>query len=126
MYKRQVLASVARRALQDHSSRHLQVGALHIDTAAKAVDVNGTPLRLSRREFEVLVTMASDPAKVFSREELSRTVWGASHALHGRTIESHVCRLRHRLTDAGAPGLIANSWGRGWALLDPMRGSQQA
>jgi len=123
---RAVLASVARRALQDLSSRHLQVGALRIDTAAKAVEVNGTPLRLSRREFEVLVTMASDPAKVFSREELSRTVWGASHrALNGRTVESHVCRLRHRLTDAGAPELIANSWGRGWALLDPMRGSQQ-
>lgn len=116
---RAVLASVARRALQDHSSRHLQVGALHIDTAAKAVEVNGTPVRLSRREFEVLVTMAADPSKVFSRDELSRTVWGSARPLNGRTVESHVCRLRHRLADAGATDLIRNSWGRGWALLDP-------
>ena len=116
---RAVLASVARRALEDHSSRHLQVGPLHIDTAAKAVQVNGTPVRLSRREFEVLVTMAADPAKVFTRDELSRTVWGAAHALNGRTVESHVFRLRHRLADAGATDLVHNSWGRGWALLDP-------
>ena len=120
---RAVLASVARRALQDHSSRHLQVGALHIDTAAKAVEVNGTPVRLSRREFEVLVTMAADPSKVFSRDELSRTVWGSARVMHGRTVESHVCRLRHRLADAGATDVIANSWGRGWSLLDPMQRS---
>ena len=118
---RAVLASVARRALQDHSSRHLQVGALHIDTAAKAVEVNGTPVRLSRREFEVLVTMAADPSKVFSRDELSRTVWGAAHAGSGRTIESHICRLRRRLEDAGAHGLIANRHGQGYMLQDPAR-----
>ena len=64
--------------------------------------------------------MAGDPAKVFSRDELARAAWGCSD-LNGRTVESHVCRLRHRLNDAGATGLIANSWGRGWALLDPMR-----
>ena len=116
---RAVVTNVARRALSDHSSRHLQVGALHIDTAAKAVEVNGNPVRLSRREFEVLVTLAGDPAKVFSREDLARTVWGSARPLNGRTVESHVCRLRHRLADAGATDLVRNSWGRGWALLDP-------
>jgi DNA-binding response OmpR family regulator len=112
---RAVLLSVARRVLHDLTSRHLQVGALHINTAAKAADINGTPVRLSRREFELLITMASDPSKVFSRDELARTVWGAAKP-NGRTVESHVCRLRHRLSDAGGDHLVKNCWGQGWKL----------
>jgi DNA-binding response OmpR family regulator len=117
---RAVVLAVARRALEYVARRDLQIGGLHIDTAAQTAIYNGQPIRLSRREYEVLLTMASDPAKVFSRAELARAAWGCSD-LSGRTVESHVCRLRHRLNDAGATGLIANSWGRGWALLDPMR-----
>jgi DNA-binding response OmpR family regulator len=112
---RTVLLSVARRVLHDVTSRHLQVGALHIDTAAKAADINGNPVHLSRREFEILVTMAADPTRVFSRSELARTVWGSASP-SGRTIDTHVTRLRHRLRAAGANQLVKNSWGQGWAL----------
>jgi DNA-binding response OmpR family regulator len=122
---RAVLLSVARRALEDVARRDIHVGDLHIDTAAKTAVYNGQPIRLSRREFDVLVTMASDPAKVFSRNDLARTVWGSGQARSGRTVDSHVARLRHRLSDAGATDLVANSWGRGWALLDPMRPRQE-
>jgi len=121
MLLRAVLLTVARRALQDVAQRDIQIGDLHIDTAAKTAIYHGEPIRLSRREYDVLLTMASEPAKVFSRADLARAVWGSSAPLSGRTIDSHVSRLRHRLTDAGATGLVANSWGRGWALLDPMR-----
>jgi DNA-binding response OmpR family regulator len=112
---RAVLLSVARRVLQDITSRHLHVGDLHIDTAAKSADINGTPVHLSRIEFDVLVTMATDPSKVFSRHELARTVWGSTQ-LSGRTIDSHICRLRHRLSAAGGDQFVANTWGQGWAL----------
>jgi DNA-binding response OmpR family regulator len=112
---RAVLVSVARRVLDDVTSRHLQVGALHIDTAARAAEINGTPVRLTRREFEVLVTMAADPSKVFSRDELAHTVWGYTH-VSGRTVDSHVARLRHRLAAAGGDHFVANFWGQGWAL----------
>lgn len=115
---RAVILSVARRALQEITSRHIHVGDLHIDTAARAADINGTPVRLTRREFDVLATMASDPAKVFSKTDLARTVWGTTH-LSGRTVDSHVARLRHRLGDAGATDLLRTKWGQGWALLDP-------
>lgn len=114
---RAVLTSVARRALQEITSRHITVAGLHIDTAARAVQLNGTPVRLSRREFDVLVTIAADPVKVFSKTELARTVWGTTH-LSGRTVESHVTRLRRRLGDAGATDLLRTRWGQGWALLD--------
>jgi DNA-binding response OmpR family regulator len=112
---RAVLLSVARRLLQDVTGRHLHVGDLHIDTAAKTADINGTPVHLSRLEFKVLLTMATDPSKVFSRHELARTLWGPTQH-SGHTVDSHIGRLRHRLSAAGGDQFIANTWGQGWAL----------
>ncbi len=123
---RAVLLSVARRVLHDLTSRHLQVGSLHIDTGAQLVEINGHPIRLSRREFELLTTMAADPVKVFSRDELARAVWGGPSAPSSRTVESHICRLRRRLNEAGATDTINNCWGRGYSLLDPMRAGQES
>jgi DNA-binding response OmpR family regulator len=123
---RAVLLTVARRVLHDVTSRHLQVGTLHIDTGAQIVEINGQPIRLSRREFELLTTMAADPAKVFSRDELARAVWGGPTAPSGRTVESHICRLRRRLTEAGATDTITNCWGRGYSLLDPLRAGPES
>jgi DNA-binding response OmpR family regulator len=123
---RAVLLTVARRVLHDATTRHLQVGALHIDTGAQIVEINGQPIRLSRREFELLTTMAADPVKVFSRDELARAVWGRLAVASGRTVESHVCRLRRRLTDAGATDTITNCWGRGYSLLDPLRAGRES
>ena len=72
-------------------------------------------MHLTRREFEVLVTMATDPTRVFSRSELVHAVWGTTH-LSARTIETHLARLRHRLAAAGGTHYIQNAWGQGWAL----------
>jgi len=69
---RAVLASVIRRALEDITSRHLQVGPIHVDVAARAVTVADTSVCLSRLEFELLVKFASDPTRVFSKHELAR------------------------------------------------------
>jgi two-component system response regulator AdeR len=70
---------------------------------------------LSRLEFELLVKFAGDPTRVFSRHELARCIWRQQN-ISGRTVESHVCRLRHQLADAGAGAVIVNKWGHGWAL----------
>jgi DNA-binding response OmpR family regulator len=57
------------------SARHLHVGEIHVDLAARTVDVAATPVRLSRLGFELLVKFASDPVHVFSEHELHRCVW---------------------------------------------------
>jgi DNA-binding response OmpR family regulator len=115
MLLRAVLASVLRRTLQDTTSRHLQVGAIHIDLAARSVEIAGTVVYLSPLEFELLVTLAGDPVRVFSKDELARCIWRREQ-ISGRTVESHVCRLRTRLIDAGAGAVIVNRWGHGWSL----------
>jgi DNA-binding response OmpR family regulator len=112
---RAVLASVARRALEETTSRHLWVGEIHVDLAARTADVTGTPVRLSRLEFELLVKFAADPVRLFSKHDLHRCIWRGEQ-ISGRTVDSHVARLRSRLTQAGAGTVLINKWGQGWSL----------
>jgi DNA-binding response OmpR family regulator len=115
---RAVLRSVVRRAFEDDlTARHLQVGEIGVDLAARSVTVAGTAVHLSRLEFELLVKFASDPLRVFSRDELARCFWRGH--ISGRTVDSHVARLRTRLTTAGAYDVLVNTWGQGWSLTRP-------
>jgi|SRR5215218_1178010 len=115
---RSVLQTVMRRVDEQAGARHLQVGDIHIDLAARTVDVAGSVVRVSRLEFELLVKFAADPVRVVSKHELARCIWRREH-VNGRTIDSHVARLRTRLTAAGAHHLLVNKWGQGWSLTTP-------
>jgi DNA-binding response OmpR family regulator len=112
---RVVLAAVTRRALETVTSRHLHVGAIHIDLAARAVDVAGQIVDLSRLEFELLVKFAADPLRVFSKHELAHSIWRGQH-VNERTVDSHICRLRTRLVTADTGPVLVNKWGHGWSL----------
>jgi two-component system OmpR family response regulator len=114
---RAVVASVIRRAFEDITARHLQVGEIAVDLAARSAHVAGTVVHLSRLEFELLVKFAGDPVRVFSRDELARCIWRCE--ISGRTVDSHIARLRTRLTTAGADQVLVNTWGHGWSLTRP-------
>jgi DNA-binding response OmpR family regulator len=114
---RAVVRSVVRRAFEDLTARHLQVGEIGVDLAARSVQVAGAVVHLSRLEFELLVKFAGDPQRVFSRDDLARCIWRGH--ISGRTVDSHVARLRTRLTTAGADEVLVNTWGHGWALTRP-------
>ncbi len=96
----------------------LRVGELTIDLAARTVEIRGTRLELPAKEYELLRTLAREPTRVFTREELLRDVWGHAHGGRTRTLDSHACRLRRRLADAGANGLLLKIWGVGYRLAD--------
>ena len=115
---RAVLATVMRRSDEQPGGRHLQVGDIHIDLAARTVDVAGSGVHVSRLEFERLAKFAADPVRVVSKHELARCIWHRPH-VNGRTIDSHVARLRTRLSAAGAHHLLVNKWGQGWSLTTP-------
>jgi two-component system response regulator ResD len=112
---RAVLTAVLRRTVDTLTSRHLHVAGMHVDLAARTVEVDETVVCLSPLEFELLVAFADDPVRVFNKHELAERVWGHEH-MSGRTVESHVCRLRTRLVDAGAGTVLVNRWGHGWSL----------
>jgi len=115
---RAVIASLIRRVLEESSVRHLQAGAITVDLAAKTVTVVGIPVHVSRLEFELLAKFASDPTRVFSKHELARCIWRGQQ-ISQRTVDSHICRLRGRLTQAGAGPVLVTRWGQGWALTTP-------
>ena len=118
MLLRAVLATVIRRVLDEETSvRQLHAGPIDVDLAAKRATVAGTAVRLSRLEFELLVKFAAEPVRVFSKHELAKCIW-RQQQISGRTVDSHVCRLRTRLTAAGAGPVLVNTWGQGWSLTN--------
>ncbi len=90
-----------------------EVGPLAIDRAARRVTVADQEVELSAKEYALLVKLASDPNRVFTREQLLRDVWGFRTYVPTRTLESHASRVRRKLDAAGLPGWIVNVWGVG-------------
>jgi DNA-binding response OmpR family regulator len=102
--------------LAGSGARILSHGKLSIDTAARTVTFASTPIRLRRREYELLVYLARDPTRVFKRHELLRDVWGYRSEGVTRTLDSHACRLRQALARAGAQGWVRMERGVGYCL----------
>jgi DNA-binding response OmpR family regulator len=97
-------------------SELVDLGALVVDRAARRVLVQGVEVELSQKEFALLVKLAADPDRVFTREQLLRDVWGYPSFSATRTVESHASRLRVKLTNAGLVGWVVNHWGVGYKL----------
>ena len=95
----------------------LRVGDLEIDPPSREVRLRGARVELSQKEFSLLRALAADPTRVFTKEELLRTVWGLRAMGSTRTLDSHACRLRQKL---GARGdrFVVNVWGVGYRLVD--------
>jgi DNA-binding response OmpR family regulator len=72
---------------------------------------------LSKKEFALLRALATEPTRVFTRDELLRVVWGYQSLGATRTLDSHACRLRKKLS-VGAHTFVVNVWGVGYRLID--------
>jgi DNA-binding response OmpR family regulator len=94
----------------------VEAGPIRIDRATRRVTVNGVDVQLSGKEYELLVALAADPTRVFTKEQLLRDVWGFRSIGRTRTLDSHASRLRRKLSTAGA-GAVANVWGVGYKLF---------
>jgi DNA-binding response OmpR family regulator len=101
-----------------HSADVLEAGDVVVDRTTRIVRVRGTPVRLAGKEFELLATLASQPHKVFTKDELLRDVWGFRSAARTRTLDSHASRLRRKLALDPADRFVVNVWGVGYRLLE--------
>jgi DNA-binding response OmpR family regulator len=111
------VAAVLRRARERRGGGRLRVGELAIDPASREVRLRGVPVALSQKEFALLIALAAEPTRVFTKEELLRDVWGFRAMGATRTLDSHACRLRHKLGHAG-DRFVVNVWGVGYRLVD--------
>ena len=109
--------ALLRRADVRRAPGRLRVGELEIDAAARVVRLRGAPVELSQKEFALVRTLASDPTRVFTKDELLRTIWGFRTLGSTRTLDSHACRLRHKLA-RGGERFVVNVWGVGYRLVD--------
>jgi DNA-binding response OmpR family regulator len=111
------IAALLRRTARRPRRGRLRVGDLEVDPASREVLLRGRRIELSQKEFALLRALASDPTRVFTKEELLRTVWGFRSMGSTRTLDSHACRLRHKLARDG-DRFILNVWGVGYRLVD--------
>ena len=107
--------ALARNARLDSGS--LTLGNLDIEPLAREVRVDGKPIELTPREFDLLYFFARNPGKVFSRLDLLNQVWGYQHDGYEHTVNTHINRLRIKVeADPAEPRRILTVWGRGYKL----------
>ncbi len=93
----------------------LHFDGLCVNIPARRVEVNGERVTLTAKEFDLLVTLASAPDRVFTREALLNLVWGYTYLGDGRTVDVHIGTLRKKLEAvAAAPHHIKTVWGVGY------------
>ncbi len=92
---------------------------LHIDVDKRKACINGQRLELTPKEFDLLLLLATNPGKTFSRHELLEQVWGYAFTGYEHTITSHINRLRIKLEkDLNYPQYILTSWGTGYRFSE--------
>ncbi len=99
----------------------IRFDGLRISIPERRVEVHGQVASLTAKEFDLLVTLASAPGRVFTRETLLEHIWGYTFLGDGRTVDVHIGTLRKKLEVAGGPGTphyIKTVWGLGYKF-DP-------
>ena len=90
-----------------------------IDLARHTVCVEGEPVHLTAREYDLLVHFASHPGRVFSRAQLLDAVWGHGHDGYEHTVNSHINRLRAKIeADPARPVFVLTVWGVGYKFAE--------
>jgi DNA-binding response OmpR family regulator len=103
----------------------IEVGGLVIDPERRAVMLNGAPVDLTAKEFDLLLYFAAHPGRVFTRSHLLDAVWGYGHDGYEHTVNSHINRLRAKIEqDPAHPRYVLTSWGVGYRFVegDPGKG----
>ena len=102
-------------SLDDAPPPPIDDGALHLDPASRRVTLDGAPLTLPAREFDLLYFLASHPDQVFSRDQILDHVWGRDFYGDPSTVTVHIRRLREKIeADPANPSRIETVWGAGY------------
>ena len=104
----------------------VRLGPIAMDVAAHRVTVDGTPVDLTPREYELLKVMVARPGRLLTKGRLLRAVWGTAYADEAHYLHVYVSRLRRKLGAADPSGaaaaLITAEPGIGYRIGDPSAG----
>ena len=96
------------------SLKTIVLGGLVIDTTNMNVTAQGLPVPLSRKEYDILLLLASHPGKIFSRADLIRELWKDAPYVLDRTVDVHIARIRSKL--GTCRDLVTNRAGFGYSI----------
>ena len=91
-------------------------GPLRIDLADRVATLDGAPVDLTLKEYDLLVLLTNHPGRAFSREFLLERLWGDDYEGFDRTVDTHIMRLRKKLGPVGEK--IVTVWGVGYRFVE--------
>ena len=107
-------------APEPSASNVIAIGGLRLDAAARTVTLDGQPIGLTAREFDLLLFLMQHPDQVFTREQLLDNVWGYTFATDMSTVTVHIRRLREKIErDPTNPTFLQTVWGVGYKFERP-------
>jgi len=115
------IKAILRRTVQQAAAvrSFIKVGDLQIDVIKRKVTVKGREVALTSREYNLLSLLASNPGKVYSREELLEEIWGDDYSGDVRTVDVHIRHLREKIEEFPAePNIILTVWGAGYKFRE--------
>jgi DNA-binding response OmpR family regulator len=99
----------------------LKAGGMVIDSDRRSVTLKDRSVELTVKEFELLLHLAQNPGRVYTREQLLDFVWGYNHVGYQHTVNSHINRLRGKIEDDPAnPIYIRTVWGVGYKFSEDL------
>lgn len=110
------MRAVLRRARPGVDRGLVRHGSLLVDVAGRRVELDGAPVMLTAKEFDVLVCLAAEPGRAVTREEIFDRAWDVNYYGPTKVLDVHVAALRRKLGD---PSLIETVYGRGFRLRQP-------
>ncbi|MBR9727546.1 response regulator transcription factor [Shewanella intestini] len=115
-----VKALLRRGHAQQEQQAQVQFDGLSINASTRQVTAFNHPLELTAREFDLLLFLAKHPQQVFSRNQLLEAVWGYTYDGYEHTVNSHINRLRNKLSRCSAETeLVITVWGVGYKFAPP-------
>jgi DNA-binding response OmpR family regulator len=113
-------ADLDRAAQQPAAAERIAADGLVVHPGRRRVELDGAPITLKPREFDLLAFLAGHPGQVFSRAQLLTHVWGYDFAGDTRTVDVHVRSLRTKLGDRAEDSRwIETVWGVGYRFREP-------
>jgi DNA-binding response OmpR family regulator len=114
------IRAVLRRGGRASHTEALRVGELVVDERTRTATLAGVPLDLARKEFDVLLLLASRAGEVVTKRELLTEVWNQAYGGSDRTVDVHLSWLRRKLGESAAePRYLVSVRGVGVRLVDP-------
>ncbi|HSD59298.1 MAG TPA: response regulator transcription factor [Burkholderiales bacterium] len=114
-----ILRRVEALAAPHSEAKVIECGPMRIDVEKRQVSIDGAPVELTAKEFDLLLHFAENPGRVFTRSQLLDRVWGYTHSGYEHAVNSHINRLRAKIEkNPNQPEYVQTVWGVGYKFRD--------